>query len=63
MAYRLGDNLPRLIPLEAFKVKQNALELDNRKRWVRVVELNGHLLWELFPGALGFFEATHNVIE
>lgn len=61
--YGVGDNVPSLIPLETLEINKDALQLDNGKRGVGIIELDGNLIGELAPGALRLLEAANNVVK
>ena len=48
-----GDNRPRVVPSELLLVDEDALKLGDRDRGVRVVELDGDRLGEVFPRGAG----------
>ena len=58
-----GDNVPCLLPVKALEIHKDTLELDNSQSRVGVVELDGDLVGELLPCALGLLETTDNVVE
>ena len=57
------DDAPGFVPVQAFYVDQNALELRNGKSGMSVVELDGNLNWKFPPSTLRLFETANNVIE
>lgn len=63
VAESLGHNGPCLFPLKTLLVHQDALELNDSKSWVRIIELNSHLLRELLPGALALLESTNDIVQ
>jgi hypothetical protein len=63
IAESLLDDAPGLVPLQTLKVDQDAQQFRDRKRWVSVVKLNGDLVGEVLPGALGLLESANNVVE
>ena len=58
----LGE-IPRLVPAEVRLVEQDAHQLGDGHRRVRVVELDGDLLGERAPVGIGAAEAAHEIGE
>src|SRR5437773_113961 len=57
------DDVPGLIPIQALEIDQDALQLNNGKGRVSVVELDGDLVRKLFPRPLGLLETAHNIVQ
>lgn len=62
-AYRARHNLPRNIPFQAFDINQDPLQLHNRQRRMRIVQLDSHLVGELPPRSLGLLEPPHDIVQ
>lgn len=59
----LGHDVPCLVPLKTFEVDQNALQFHNRKSRMGIIELDGYLVGELTPRALGLLESADDIKE
>jgi hypothetical protein len=46
-----------------FNIDENSLQLNNGKCRMGIVELDGNLLGELLPGAVGLLEAANNIVK
>mmetsp|Transcript_14674 Transcript_14674/g.37135 ORF Transcript_14674/g.37135 Transcript_14674/m.37135 type:complete len:293 (-) Transcript_14674:379-1257(-) len=57
------DNLPGLFPREAFLVDEQAHELGNGNRRVRLVQLNRHLVRQVEEGSGALLEPPQDVLE
>jgi hypothetical protein len=44
-------------------VNENSLQLHDGQCRVGIVELDSHLVGELFPGAVGLFEAANDIVQ
>lgn len=60
---RLADDAPGVIPLKTFQIHKYTLQFRDGERWVSVVQLDGNLIRELFPRALGLLESTDDVVQ
>lgn len=62
---RLGYDGPGARPAEAVLVHEQPHELGDRERRVRVVELEGDLVWERVPVVVAMHlpEAPHDVLR
>lgn len=61
--YSVDNDIPSLIPLKSLNINQNALQLNDGKRRVSVIELDSNLLRELLPRALRLLETTNNIVQ
>lgn len=61
--YGAGDDIPGKIPLQMLNVNENTLQLDNSKRGMSIVELDGNLIGEFDPRAARLLEASNDVVE
>ena len=55
-----GHDRPGLVPRQALFVQQDAQQLRDRHRRVRVVEMEGNLVGEILPGILGALSVAPN---
>lgn len=59
----LGNDSPGSLPLETFEINQDALQLNNGKSWVRVIQLDSDLVREFLPGTLTLLESSYDIIQ
>lgn len=62
-AYSVDNNLPSLIPFKSLNINQDALQLNNGKRRMSIVELDSNLLRELPPRALRLLETPNDIVQ
>lgn len=59
----VSDDVPSLLPVKTLEINKDTLELDNSQSWVGVVQLDGNLLGELPPRALGLLETADDIVQ
>lgn len=58
-----SDNLPSIIPFQILNINKYSLQFHNGECWMGVVKLNRYLVGEFLPGAVGFLESPHNIVQ
>jgi hypothetical protein len=57
------NDIPGIVPFKTFYIDKDALELNNGKSRMGVVQLDGNLVGEFLPGTVCLLEAANDVEE